>query len=64
MLNIKEKSWKCPRCREENVIEFKHSIECLDCKLEFEKKDLKDMEDKMLILSIQEKLAIAKSLRD
>lgn len=47
-------SYRCPRCKKANVIEFTESIACPRCELEFEKEDLGTIdEDK--ILSIQEK---------
>ena len=41
----------CPRCNGERIINYEDIIECLDCDLEFEKKDFELIEDKSNILA-------------
>lgn len=50
-----KKKFNCPRCNGDNVKDFGDIIECLDCKLEFDKSDINIIDDKSNILSIQEK---------
>lgn len=59
-MKIKE----CPRCKGKRIIDYETIIECLDCNLEFEKKDIEEIEDKSAILSLQEKQSIIKALKD
>ncbi len=54
----------CPRCNSERIIDYEDIIECLDCNLEFEKKDFELIEDKSNILAIQEKKAIVHELKN
>ena len=57
MRNFEQHNYRCPRCKGENIIEYVDSIECLTCKMEFEKEDLEKFEEDS-ILSIEEKLDI------
>lgn len=52
---MKQKNLKCPRCNGNNIENYGEIIECHDCNLEFEKKDIETIKDKSNILSIQEK---------
>ena len=51
----------CPRCKEKNIINYEDSIECTDCRLEFEKKDIGIL-DESQILAISEKLEFIRSI--
>jgi len=61
---MSKKIVNCPRCFGENIKNYEKIIECLDCNLEFDKKDIISIEDKLSILSIQEKKKIIKTLSD
>lgn len=51
----------CPRCKEKNIINYEESIECTDCRLEFDKKDIEVL-DESQILAISEKLEFIRSI--
>ena len=53
----------CPRCKNNKIIDYGDTFDCLICKLEFEKKDLELFDDESAILSIEEKLEIVKVLK-
>jgi len=55
--------YHCPRCKNEDIIEYGETFDCPKCVLEFEKKDFELFDDED-ILSIQEKMRIIKSLQD
>jgi len=55
------RKYYCPRCHNENMIEYDTSIDCPKYRLEFEKKDLERFKDDE-ILAIEEKAEIAKIL--
>ena len=46
---------QCPRCNGSRIIDNGDTIDCVDCKLEFEKEDIMTIKDKKNILSLQEK---------
>ena len=54
----------CPRCRNRNIVIYEDSFECKDCLLEFEKEDFDTIDDKMCILSLQEKKGILKVIKN
>ena len=65
MVNEKSKSFQyCPCCGGSRITQYPNSIDCLDCHLEFDKTDLNLIEDKDLILSVKEKLDVAKLLKN
>lgn len=53
----------CPRCKNKKIIDYGDTFDCPICNLEFEKKDLETFEDESNILSIEEKLDVAKVLK-
>ena len=53
----------CPRCKGKKVIDLGETIECTVCRLEFDKDDIEQLEDKATILSVQEKLKLVKSIK-
>ena len=53
----------CPRCKNNKIIDYGDTFDCLVCKLEFDKKDLELYDDESAILSIEEKLDIVKVLK-
>ncbi len=53
----------CPRCGSQNIVNYDDSFECSECRLEFDKKDFDEIEDKSCILSIEEKLGIVEVLK-
>ena len=55
---------QCPRCRGNKIIDNGNTIDCVDCKLEFEKEDLENIEDKSSILSLQEKKQTLDALKE
>ena len=57
------KELHCPRCKNNKIIDYGDTFDCLICKLEFEKKDLELYDDESAILSIEEKLDIVKVLK-
>lgn len=53
----------CPRCKSNKIIDMGDTIDCLDCRLEFEKVDIKTLESSQ-ILAISEKLEFVKSIKN
>ena len=53
----------CPRCKSNNVINMGDTIDCPDCRLEFEKIDIKTLETNQ-ILAISEKLDFVRSIKN
>jgi len=53
----------CPRCESKRILDYGDTIECLDCKLEFEKEDIENIEDKSSILAVQEKKKFLDALK-
>ncbi|MHA1507594.1 MAG: hypothetical protein ACTSO6_02700 [Promethearchaeota archaeon] len=53
----------CPRCKGTRMIDMGDTIDCPDCKLEFEKADIKALESDQ-ILAISEKLDFIKSIKN
>ncbi len=53
-----EEKYDCPRCGGKNIVDHEESIDCVDCKLEFHKHDIDTNPNKLLVLSIQEKMAV------
>ena len=53
----------CPHCGNQNIVNNDDSFECSECRLEFDKKDFHEIEDKSNILSIEEKLGISQVLK-
>ena len=53
----------CPRCKSNNIIDMGDTIDCLDCRLEFEKIDIKTLETSQ-ILAISEKLDFVRSIKN
>jgi hypothetical protein len=51
----------CPRCGNKRIIDYEESIECTVCQLEFEKTDIKVLEESQ-ILAISEKLEFIRSI--
>ena len=60
---MEKEKLKCPRCNTLNLIDYGEIIECPVCKLEFHKKDLLTL-DRKEILSISEKIAFMKSIKN
>jgi hypothetical protein len=58
------KNFQCPRCYGNRIIDNGDTIDCVDCKLEFEKVDLKNIDDKTSILSLQEKKGVLDALKE
>ncbi len=50
-------TYRCPRCKNEKIIDYGTTFDCPNCKLEFEKKDFELYEEEN-ILSINEKSAV------
>jgi intein/homing endonuclease len=55
------RKYYCPRCHNENIIEYYTSIDCPKCRKKKKKKDLERFKDDE-ILAIEEKAEIAKIL--
>ena len=53
----------CPRCKGTRMIDMGDTIDCPDCRLEFEKVDIKALESDQ-ILAISEKLDFIKSIKN
>ncbi|MHA1294545.1 MAG: hypothetical protein ACTSQJ_18040 [Promethearchaeota archaeon] len=49
------KIFQCPRCDSKRIIDLESLIGCLDCHLEFDKEDIRNIKDKSSILAISEK---------
>jgi transcription elongation factor Elf1 len=58
------KTFQCPRCNGERIIDNGDTIDCVDCKLEFEKEDLEKIKDKSSILSLKEKSSVFEALKE
>ncbi|TFG01391.1 MAG: hypothetical protein EU539_14100 [Promethearchaeota archaeon] len=56
-----KKKYRCPRCHNDEIINYGDTFECPKCRLEFEKRDFK-LFDEDQILSIEEKLKLTKVL--
>ncbi|MFX0010606.1 MAG: hypothetical protein ACFE9R_09845 [Candidatus Hermodarchaeota archaeon] len=63
LLKMENKLKICPRCKGKNVIDMGDTIDCVDCRLEFEKIDIKTLKSNQ-ILSISEKLGFVKSIKN
>ena len=53
----------CPRCKGTRIIDMGDTIDCPDCRLEFEKVDIKTLESAQ-ILAVSEKLDFIKSIKN
>jgi len=53
----------CPRCKSSNIIDMGDTIDCSECRLEFEKIDIKTLESNQ-ILAISEKLNFVRSIKN
>lgn len=53
----------CPRCKSNKIIDMGDTIDCTDCRLEFEKIDIKTLETNQ-ILAISEKLDFVRSIKN
>ena len=53
----------CPRCKGTKIIDMGESIDCPDCRLEFEKVDIKVLESDQ-ILAVSEKLDFIRSIKN
>ena len=53
----------CPRCKGTKMIDMGDTIDCPDCRLEFEKADIKALESDQ-ILAISEKLEFVRSIKN
>jgi len=56
-----KKKYHCPRCGNEDIVNYTDSFDCPTCKLEFEKKDCDELEDSQ-ILAVEEKLGIVDAI--
>ncbi|MBD3338036.1 MAG: hypothetical protein GF353_02935 [Candidatus Lokiarchaeota archaeon] len=57
-----ERSYHCPRCGSEDIVDYGETFDCKHCVLEFEKKDFDLIEDEANILAIEEKREVASDL--
>lgn len=53
----------CPRCNGRNIVDFRETIECTECHLEFYKKDIERFKPNQL-LAISEKINISRSFKE
>jgi len=53
----------CPRCKGNKIIDMGETIECSDCRLEFEKIDIKTLESNQ-VLAVSEKLEFVRSIKN
>ena len=53
----------CPRCKGTRMIDMGDTIDCPDCRLEFEKDDINTLESDQ-ILAISEKLEFVRSIKN
>jgi len=58
-----EKELHCPKCNSREIYDYGERFECMICLEEFEKEDFYNLHDDE-ILSIKEKLKIAKIFRE
>ena len=56
-----EKKYHCPRCGNEDIVDYTDSFDCPSCELEFEKKDCDELEDSQ-ILAVEEKLGVIEAI--
>ncbi len=56
-----KKKYHCPRCGNEDIVDYTDSFDCPSCGFEFDKKDCDELEDSQ-ILSVEEKLGITEAL--
>jgi len=56
-----KRKYHCPRCGNEDIVDYTESIDCPSCRLEFEKRDFDELEDSQ-ILAVEEKLGAVKGL--
>ena len=56
---MEKKHYYCPRCWNEQVVEYESSFECPSCLLEFDKSEFDSIKDKSSILSLEEKRGIS-----
>ena len=56
-----EKKYHCPRCGNEDVVNYTNSFDCPSCRLEFDKQDCDELEDSQ-ILAVKEKLGFIEAL--
>jgi len=57
--DMADKPFTCPRCDSPDVVVYENTIECLFCRKEFDKEDLRTLE-RAQILSIDEKMKFVK----
>jgi hypothetical protein len=55
----KKSEYKCPRCLGDCLINYEETVECVKCQLEFDKKDLENLESDQ-ILAVSEKFFFVK----
>ena len=60
---MKNKFNFCPRCKSNKIIDMGDTIDCQDCRLEFEKADIRNLESDQ-ILAISEKLDFIRSIKN
>ncbi len=53
----------CPRCKGTRIIDIGDTIECPDCRLEFEKADIEALESDQ-IFAISEKLEFIRGIKN
>jgi uncharacterized Zn ribbon protein len=53
----------CPRCKSNKIIDMGDTIDCPDCRLEFEKIDIETLESDQ-ILAVSEKLEFVRSIKN
>ncbi len=53
----------CPRCKGNKMIDMGDTIDCPECRLEFEKADIKTLESDQ-ILAISEKLNFIRNIKN
>ena len=58
-----EKKLICPRCKSTKIIDMGETIDCPDCRLEFEKIDIKTLKSNQ-ILAVSEKLEFVRSIKN
>ena len=56
--------FKCPRCKDDYIITYEKTLDCVICGLEFEKVDFKLIKDLDDILSIEEKKGILQGIEE
>jgi hypothetical protein len=54
--------YRCPHCKNTEIIDYGDSFDCPSCNLKFEKRDINEIKDENSILAIEEKLGIIKTL--